>query len=119
MIIAISNAKEKGIITRYLNRKYGTNHPTEFSVNVSGYLAIHGKEYTHYFTRKAIKLSNEVDKTVVPFADFVLQIFEELQGLEMMYNHALEAYQAAKQECIELRTKSENRHRMFQQCFKL
>lgn len=119
MIIAISNAKEKGIITRYLNRKYGTNYPTEFSINVKGYLAIHGKDYVHYFTRRAVKLSNETDKTVILFADFVAQIFDELQHLETIHETTLTAYHEAREECMKLRSKSEIRKQMFQQCFKL
>ena len=119
MIIKISNSQEKGIITRYLNRKYNTNYPTKFTVNVGGYVVINEKSFTHYPTRKALKRSSDESKNITLFAEFVLHIFEELQHLEMMHEATLTAYHRVRSECMELRSRSESRKQMFQQCFKL
>lgn len=119
MIIKISNSQEKGIITRYLNRKYNTNYPTEFTVDVGGYIVINEKNFIHYPTRRALRCSSDEGKNITLFAEFVLTIFEELQHLEMMHEATLTAYHRARRECMELRSKSESRRQLFQQCFKL
>ena len=119
MIIKISNSQEKGIITRYLNKKYNTNYPTEFTVDVGGYVVINEKNFTHYPTRRALRYSSDESKDITLFAEFVLNIFEELQHLEVIHEATLTAYHRARRECMELRSKSESRKQMFQQCFKL
>lgn len=119
MIIKISNSQEKGIITRYLNRKYNTNYPTKFTVDVGGYVVINEKNFTHYPTRRALRYSSDESKDITLFAEFVLNIFEELQHLEIMHKATLTAYHRAKRECIELRSKLESRKQMFKQYFKL
>ena len=120
MIIEIHNSDEKSLIVKYLNKVNGTKHPTTFFINVGGYIAIDGSDFIHFTTfERAAEYAKDNNKIFMSFIEFVENLINSSFILQKRCDEYREAFEQAKEELLELKTRANLNTSLFNKIFKL
>lgn len=121
MIVKVKNTKEKSIVINYINRKYGTNYPITFFINVKGYICVDGSDYTFFTSEdKAIAyLLDNHEKGILNFSEFTEMLIDEINELQQKYNNVLDAYLETKMRCVKAESKLHISKKLFNTCFQI